>query len=255
MKSLDEYLEIANKITDLVGEYLVGEFGKVKELFLKGEKHYSIREDKAANDLYTDFLKKNTPEVGLYTEEGEQNLDGELVWTIDPLDGTSNYAIGNPFFNTQICLLKNKLPVVAVLDSPILKQRFSAVEGQGAHLNGEKIMISKVARLDLALLELGCGSDDQSREWLAKTLTQLVKQIRTPRIFGSGGLSLAFTAASIIDLHLCSGGSIWDHAPGVLLVKEAGGVVLNLEGRQWNIEDRTLIASNSDLVEQTLKLL
>jgi myo-inositol-1(or 4)-monophosphatase len=115
MKSLEEYLEIAQKITDLAGDFALENFGPFKQTFHKSGLEYGIEEDKQTNLLYEDFLKTHTPEVALYTEEGEKTLDNELVWTVDPIDGTSNYGVGNAYFNTQISLLKNHLPVIGII--------------------------------------------------------------------------------------------------------------------------------------------
>lgn len=255
MKTLDKYLDIANKITDLVGEYALKNFGGRKVTFHKAGLEYSVDEDKKANDLYEKFLKKETPEVALYTEEGEKNLDQDLVWTIDPIDGTSNYSLGIPFFNTQICLLKNKEPVVVVIFVPVLGQKFWAVKGQGAFFNGQKIKVTDKKDLEKSIFGISGGNTREDREWMGKNLKELLHYFRSPRVLSSTGVEMSYTASGIIDLFLSKGGATWDYAPGALLIREAGGVVLNLEGRQWKIEDRGLIASNEALIKQILELL
>lgn len=255
MKSLDEYLDIANKITDLVGEFALKNFGERKVTFHKKGLEYSVDEDKKANDLYEQFLKKETPEVALFTEEGEKNLTGELVWTVDPIDGTSNYSVGIPFFNTQICLIKNQQPVVAVIFVPALGQKFWAVKNQGAFFNGQKITISDQQDITQATFGVGGGNTREEKLWVGETLEKLLHYFRSPRVLSSTGVEMSYTASGIIDLFLSKGGAAWDYAPGALLIREAGGVVLNLEGREWEIEDRGLIASNEVLAKQVLELL
>lgn len=255
MKSLEEYLEIANKITDLVGKHALKKFGPIKESFHKAGLEYSIAEDKECNKLYEEYLKTHTPEVALYTEEGEKNLDSDLVWTIDPIDGTTNYSVGNAFWNTQICLLKNKEPVVAVIFAPALNQKFSAIKGKEAFLNDKKIEITQVKKLDEITFGIGKGNDPSDSVWLGETTPKLVQVTRSIRIFGSAGLDLAYVASGMLDLFIESGASTWDYAPGALLIREAGGMVLNFEGKDWTIDDKTLVASNETLVKQVLKLL
>lgn len=255
MKSLDDYLEIANKVTDLVGEFALKNFGEKKVTFHKAGLEYTIDEDKKANDLYEQFLKKETPEVVLYTEEGEKNLDSDLVWTIDPIDGTTNYSKGNPFWNTQICLLKNHQPVVSIVYAPALNQKFTARKGGGVFLNGKKIGISKVDSLEMATFVTSSGNRREDRVLMGKIIEKLLVAMKSPRIFSSIGLELSFTASSMIDLFWGSGASTWDYAPGVLLIREAGGIVLNFEGKDWTIDDKTLVASNEILAKQVLELL
>lgn len=256
MKSLEEYLEIALKATDEIGAHALKKFGPIKESFHKQGTEYGIEEDKECNALYIDFLKRETPEVGLYTEEGEQSLTEELVWTVDPIDGTSNYSLGNPFWNTQICLLKNKEPVVAVVFGPALNQKFWAVLGGGTFLNGKKIEISNLEKPEEKIVfGLGAGNTREEREWLGSVMEVFMKRFKSPRVLSATGLEMVYTAAGMIDIFFSKGASIWDYAPGVLIVRESGGVVLNFEGKDWTIDDETLVASNETLAKKVLELL
>lgn len=255
MKSLDEYLDIALKVSEKAGEHALKNFGPQKEKYHKKDLEYGIKEDKECNDIYEEFLRKETPEAALYTEEGEQNLDSDLVWVIDPIDGTTNYSAGNPFWNSQICLLKNNEPMVAVIFAPALDQKFSTKKGNGAFLNGKKIIISHVKKLDRTTFSITTGNNRSARVWLGETMIKLLPVLKSPRIFSSCGLEIAYTAASIIDLFLAFDANLWDYAPGVLMIREAGGVVLNTKGEEWTIKDRTLVASNKVLVQKVLKLL
>lgn len=255
MKSTEEYLEIASKVTDLAGEFAMENFGPFKQTFHKSGLEYGIEEDKKCNELYEKFLKEQTPEVSLYTEEGEKNLGDELTWTVDPIDGTSNYGVGNAYFNTQIALLKNREPILGIIYAPILKQKFIAVKDQGAKLNGRQIQVSQNTKLSSTTFAVGKGKDPKLHKKFMDTTDALLKASRSIRVFGSAGLELAYTAAGMIDYFVCFGANIWDYAPGVLLVKEAGGVALNLQGSEWGLDDEHILASNPQIAEQVLKLL
>src|SRR3990172_3448656 len=87
------------------------------------------------------------PEISLYTEEGEKNLDSDLVWVVDPIDGTSNYRVGNPFYGTQICLLYRNDPLISIISAPSLKQTFRAIKGKGSFLNNNKIKVTPLVNL------------------------------------------------------------------------------------------------------------
>ncbi|MBI2022785.1 inositol monophosphatase [Candidatus Daviesbacteria bacterium] len=254
-KSLEEYFKLADKAVDLAGEFIAKNFGTKKKSFHKVGLEYGIEEDKKSNSIYEDFLKKETPEVALFTEEGEQVKGTSLFWTVDPIDGTTNYSRGNPMFNSQIALIKDGEPVVAIVYSPILKQKFSAIKGQGAFLNGEKIEVSKVGAEEETIFGLSSGNTREDRIWLGDTYLKLAQVLKTPRIFSSAGLELAYTASGLIDLYVSRGANLWDYAPGVLLIREAGGVVLNLNGKDWTVNDRILIAGNEVLVKHALDIL
>ncbi len=256
MKSHKDYFEIAEKINNEVSVYLSDNFGPVKEMTQKAGSHYSIKEDLVANQMYEEFLRKETPEVALYTEEGERNLASDLVWVIDPIEGTSNYRSGNPFFATQIVLVEKNEPVVSVVNSPILKQKFTAIKGQGAFLNEEKIKPTSQVELPKSLVEMGRGTADADKDWYVDTLGKIIKKVKTCRSFGSAGLCLSYTAAGIFDVYINNGSQIYDLVSGALIATEAGASVLNFEGRKWSITDGdNIVVSNSELSQQILKLI
>jgi myo-inositol-1(or 4)-monophosphatase len=258
MKSLDYYLNLAREIAHQVGDLLVESFGQNQELIYHpadGDLNYSIELDKKANDLYEQFLKKHTQEIALMTEEGEQRLSEEMMWVVDPLDGSSNFKAGIPLFNTQITLIKQKEPVVTVIYLPLLNEEYSAKKSGGAFLNGQPIKVSDLTGLNKAMLALGKGHTQQSLVGMSQILSQFSEKIRSVRIFSSDGVDLAYVAAGKIDLYILNEAYLWDLAPGVLLVREAGGKVVNLDGHEWGIEDNSLIAGNSELVDQALKVL
>jgi myo-inositol-1(or 4)-monophosphatase len=251
----EDYLKIALEVSEKAGEYLVSVFGEEKEMFHKEHAHYGIKEDKIANDLYEKFLKEKTPEIGLYTEEGEQDLSKDLVWVVDPIDGTSNFRVANPFFNTQIALLDKGEPVVAVVFAPILNQRFQAIKNMGAFLNGKKISVTSLTEMQKSIISIQKGPKPEDSEWVAKVMGKVLPHLRSYRNNGSTGVELCFVAAGMFDGMINHGSALYDYAPGVLLVREAGGVVTNFEGKDWTIEDRNLVASNLQLKEQILKIL
>lgn len=256
MKSHKDYFEIAEKINNKVASFLLDNFGSTKEMTQKEGSHYGIKEDLTANQMYEDFLRKETPEVALYTEEGERNLSADLVWVIDPIEGTSNYRSGNPFFATQIALVEKNEAVVSIVNSPALDKKFTAVKNQGAFLNGQKISPTSERILEKSLVEMGRGTTNEDKDWYVETLGKIIKKVKTCRSFGSAGLSLAFTACGIFDIYINNGSHIYDLASGALIAKEAGAKVVNFGGRPWSITDGdNILVSNSELSDQILNLI
>jgi len=250
-KSREEYLDIAKIVAGQAGKFLKSRFGGIKEMSEKETGHFEIPEDKQTNEIYEKYLKKVTPEIGLYSEESERNLTQDLTWVIDPIEGTSNYRIGVPFFATQICLVEKGELVVAVINAVCTDNMYWAIKGKGAFQNNSSIKIGK-ERLNRGLVAV-------ERGWGNNFANEAVKQFggrsRTIRWYGATGLSMAFTAAGGIDLYLNKGSNLYDYAPGVLLVRESGGVVWNLAGEEWNINSREVIAGNREIVEEGLEVL
>ncbi|MFA5024395.1 MAG: inositol monophosphatase family protein [Patescibacteria group bacterium] len=250
MKTFNEYYEIAKEAAERASVFLRGNYGPAKEMTLKEGTHYSINDDLLSNEIYEKFLRERTPEVAIYTEEGERNLNSDLVWVIDPIEGTSNYRVGIPLFATQICLLYKGEPVVAVIQAPVLNLLFTAQKGEGAYLNGQKITVSSISELKLAML----GYNKGLRHLEASNhINKLIPQFRTIRNFGVAGIDLVFAASGKLDLVMNANSELYDYAPGVLLVREAGGRVTNFAGVDWKTNDKTLIAANKKLLTAALE--
>jgi myo-inositol-1(or 4)-monophosphatase len=252
---LARYENTAGEINSLAAEFLKSHFGTPKTSTHKSDSHYGIQEDLEANKMYEDYLRKNTPEVALFTEEGERNLDNEFVWVVDPIEGTSNYKSCNPFWATQIALLQDGEPVISVVNAPVLGQKFTAVKGEGAYLNGIKIKPTSLKELNLALIDMCRGTKDIDKEWMASTLSKVIKHVRTNRVFGSSGLQTAYSASGITDIFINNGSQLYDILPGILIAREAGASVLNFNGGEWTSEDSGYIVSNKILAEAVIKLL
>jgi len=255
MVSSEKYLKIANKVVDAAADYLIKKFGSIKTMSHKEGSHYGIREDIECNRLYEKLLTRYTPEFSLYTEEGKKSLENEYVWVVDPIEGTSNYSVGNPFFATQICLLSRKEPVISVVYAPLLKQRFIATKGGGAFLNNNQVFVDILEDMKRAVLVVGKGTNPQDTDWYIDTIAKVLKSVRTVRNFGSCGLEMSYVASGKLDIYLNHGSQIYDCAPGVLMIREGGGKVLNYRGEEWSLKDKDLIAANKTLVNKVLRII
>ncbi|MDO8340368.1 MAG: inositol monophosphatase family protein [Candidatus Woesebacteria bacterium] len=255
MTDIKELFSTAEEIADEVSMFLQDNFGSKKEMTHKTDSHYGIDDDIKCNEMYESYLKINTPQIALFTEEGEQNLNSEYVWVVDPIEGTSNYRAGNPFFATVIALLHNNEPVLSIVNAPILKQKFYAIQNKGAYLNGNKISPTKLDELDKALVDFGRGMKKIDKEWYVRTISKLNNHIRTNRTFGACGLDICYCAAGITDVYINSGSQIYDYLAGAFISKEAGAEVLNFMGNNWTISDKDFLVSNKTLSNAIIKLL
>ncbi len=252
---LDKYLNVAVNVSLQAGEFLIHNFGDLKKRYHARGTHYTTHEDKESNQIYLDYLGKYTPEVQISTEETEDTLTNDLMWVIDPIEGTSNFGSGIPYFATQLCLIKNKEPLLSVVNAPILNQLFTCIKDQGAYLNGKQITVNKLSNLKKSMPSITKGTKQEDLIWFGKMLPELLTHVRTIRGFGSTGLELAYVAAGKIDFHINKGSRYYDYLPSVLLVREAGGVVLNHLGKQWSLSDNALIAGNKRMATQALSII
>jgi myo-inositol-1(or 4)-monophosphatase len=213
--------------------------------------------DRAAEDAILSVLHEAYPTHGFIAEEsGPKNADAEFVWVIDPLDGTTNFLHGFPQYCVSIGLLHKGVPNQAVVFDPNRNELFTAGKGVGAYLNDRRIRVTKVDRLENALMGTGFpyreigGIDEYMR--MFKNMTVSCSGIRRP---GAAALDLAWVAAGRLDGFWEIGLSPWDMAAGALLVREAGGLVGDLNGEDKHLDSGRIVASNGKIFAAILKTL
>jgi myo-inositol-1(or 4)-monophosphatase len=213
--------------------------------------------DHAAEDAIISILREAYPDHGILAEEsGPRDADAEYVWVIDPLDGTTNFLHGFPQYCVSIGLLHKGVPQQAVVYDPNRNELFTATRGVGAYLNDRRIRVTKVDRLEDALMGTGfpfrevSHLDDYLR--MFRNMTVSCSGIRRP---GAAALDLAWVAAGRLDGFWEIGLSPWDMAAGALLVREAGGLIGDLEGEDLFMESGRVVASNGKLFAAILNAL
>jgi len=213
--------------------------------------------DHAAEEAIIGVLREAYPSHGILAEEsGAQDLDAEFIWVIDPLDGTTNFLHGFPQYCVSIGLLHKGVPNQAVVFDPNRNELFTASKGVGAYLNDRRIRVSKVDKVEDALMGTGFPFrevghlDDYLR--MFKNVTLNCAGVRRP---GAAALDLAWVAAGRIDGFWEIGLSPWDMAAGALLVREAGGLIGDLEGEDKFMDSGRVVASNGKIFSALLQLL
>ncbi len=251
MENLEQYLEAAKRAAHLAGDFLKKGYASFDPMFVKNGHEYYILADVECEKIYKEFLKKKTPEVDFFAEEAGGKISN-LCWAVDPIDGTSNYRVGIPFFSTQIVLLEDGVPVVSVVHNPILNHEFTAIKDGGAFLNGRMIFCSEVEEIKKSLLIVAKGGSNRRA---GEIITHFGDAVRTVRLYGATSVDLSYVAAGKFDITINYGSKLYDYAPGVLLMREAGGAVKNMKGEEWTIDDDNLVASNKCLMPQVLEIL
>ena len=243
-------LNIALRAARQAGEHIVRASDRLDIIAVseKGSNDYVTEVDKAAEDIIIKLLHKTYPDHGFLAEEsGAQNEDADYCWIIDPLDGTTNFVRGIPHYAVSIaCQYQGRLEH-AVVYNPVTREEFTASRGRGAQLNGRRIRVSSRTNLDGALLGTGIPFHSHQSDKLQgylQTLGELAPQTAGIRRAGSAALDLAYVACGRLDGYFEYGLMPWDMAAGALLVREAGGVVLDFDGGETWFDHGNLLAGN-----------
>jgi myo-inositol-1(or 4)-monophosphatase len=223
----------------------------------KGEIDLVTEVDRSCEELIVGSLEAAYPENGFLAEEGEHR-GGSLPykWIVDPLDGTTNYAHGFPWFGVSIALEHEGEVLVGVVYHPMMDELFTAVRGAGAYLNGNRIQVSKRQPLRSSLLATGFPYDlarDNENNFDNFCNFQLAaRAVRRP---GAAALDLAYVAAGRFEGYWECKLKPWDVAAGSLLVREAGGTVTNHAGLPYSVYDHRILASNGAIHQEMLVVL
>lgn len=192
----------------------------------------------------------------LSEEQGGDSLNSEYIWVIDPLDGTTNYAHGYHRFCISIALVSKGKPVLGVVLDAIANEMFHAVRGQGAFLNGKKIKVSEVSKINDSLLVTGFSYDRGQK--LCDNLAIFEKILPYPhavRVDGSAALDLCYVASGRFDGFWERRLNAWDIAAGSLILEEAGGRVTDFKGDPIPLDRKEMWASNGKVHNQFLAII
>jgi len=229
------------------------------EVLAKGVNDFVSEVDINAEREITYQLRKAYPDHAVYGEEGglTGDEDAEYRWIIDPLDGTTNFVRGIPHYAISIaCLHKGKPEHALVLD-PVRREEFTASRGRGAQLNGRRIRVSKRSTLDDALLGTGIpfkNHCDDKLESYSKSIEVLAGQCAGIRRAGAASLDLAYVAAGRLDAFWEIGLAPWDIAAGALLIREAGGLVADIDASDNYLDSGNIVCGSPKCFKAVLQV-
>ncbi len=252
-----EHLEAASAAAKESGRILMEEFGRRPEVYYKGRINLVTDVDRRSEAAIVAFLHHRFPDYTILSEEGE-GYEGkrEASWIVDPLDGTTNYAHGFPFFAVSIALQQRGKLRCGVVYDPLREEWFRAAEGGGAYLNDEPIHVSDTDLLQEALLCTGFPYDLKEHfEMNLNHFRNFSMQARAVRRPGAASLDLSYVAAGRLDGFWEFKLKPWDMAAGALLVAEAGGTVSDAGGGPLDVFGDEIVASNSRIHQSMLDVL
>ncbi|MHB2025911.1 MAG: inositol monophosphatase family protein [Elusimicrobiota bacterium] len=220
------------------GEALRRRFGKVLIRY-KGRSNLLTEADLESQKIILKIIRRAFPSHDWRAEENDSRSSGSaFLWLIDPLDGTTNYAHGYPACCVSIALLYKNKPLAAGIYDPFRDERFIALAGRGARLNGRPIRVSKNKTLAKSLLITGFPYDRAEKaDFYVRFFKDFLGRCHDIRRSGSAALDLAWIAAGRGDGYWEFNLSPWDVAAGLLIVREAGGLVTNFSGGTWDDPD------------------
>ncbi|THF78725.1 inositol monophosphatase family protein [Cohnella fermenti] len=258
------FTAVAVNCASKAGEWIKSRIGRFAEPDLKYSMHDLVTEvDKGSERLIRNLIGTHFPTHSFLGEEGvepgpeasalalERVSDAEYLWIVDPIDGTTNYVHGFPFFSVSIALAYRGQVIVGVVYDPSRDELFVAERGKGAYVHGKRMSVSEEGALRQSLVATGLPADHEDA--LPRNLRQiqaLAPQVRNLRIAGSAALHMAYVAAGRLSGFWEVGLNSWDLAAGSLLVEEAGGVVGDQAGGSYHLGVRDVLASNGHIQEE-----
>jgi myo-inositol-1(or 4)-monophosphatase len=241
----NQFLEAAVETAMEAGGLLLAEFDRPAKISYKGEVDLVTQADRRSEQAIVARLRSFFPKHAIVAEEGGgQEGDSPYRWIVDPLDGTTNFAHGYPCFAVSIGLEEAGELVVGAIYQPVTKELFTTARGEGAYLNEKRIQVSSIDHLSTSLLATGFPSAKRARNPNIHYYWDFTLRSHGVRRDGSAALDLASVACGRFDGFWEFGLHSWDTAAGVLLVREAGGVVTTFSGRPYRVDDYETLASN-----------
>tara|TARA_Y100001936_G_scaffold240354_1_gene274670 strand:+ start:722 stop:1462 length:741 start_codon:yes stop_codon:yes gene_type:complete len=243
MKSISANLNIMIKACEKASKFLIRDFGEIENLQVskKGPKDFVTNSDIKIEKIIIEELNKARPSYSILSEEKgfKKNKDQDNTWIIDPIDGTINFLHGIPHFAISIALKYKNEIVSGIVFDPIKDEMFYAEKNNGAFFNNQRIRVSKKNKIEDCLFVTGNK---------IKIIPDLIY-----RKTGSAALDMAYVAAGRYDGYFQHDINLWDIAAGIILVKEAGGIMSEIDLSNNYI--KKIIVSSTDISEKLLKKL
>lgn len=258
------YTAVAINCAAKAGEWIKSKLGSVNQYDTKYSMNDLVTEfDKGSERMIRNLIATHFPDHDFLGEEGvepgpEASLkairelaDSEYLWIVDPIDGTTNYIHGFPFYSVSIALAHRGQVIVGVVYDPSRDELFVAERGKGAYVHGRKMQVSAESALSNSLIATGYPVDPHhALPANMKEIQALAPKVRNLRNLGSAALQLAYVAAGRLSGYWEHNLSAWDLAAGSLLIEEAGGRITDLSGQPYHLAVRDICASNKSIHEE-----
>jgi len=253
----DRFKKVAAAAAVSAGNYIAKNVGKIKSIRYKGETNIVTDIDKRAEDIIIGAIKKSYPRHNFLAEEKTYlKRESDFTWIIDPIDGTTNFLHGFPFFCVSVALAYREKVIVGVVYDPSKNELFHAEHKKGAFLNRKRIRVSGVREVKKALLSTGFAYNvKKAKRNNVNNFAKFLKTSQAIRRPGSAALDICYVACGRFDGFWELRLSPWDTAAGFRIVEEAGGRVTKFDGTKYTIYDQEILVSNSRIHARMVKTL
>jgi myo-inositol-1(or 4)-monophosphatase len=251
----NQFLDVAIKAVKKAGEILLESYGKTRRT-LKSDQSVVTEADLKADSLIKSIIEEKFPNHSILSEEsGRTTKASDYLWVIDPLDGSTNFSVQNPFFDVSIALLNKQQPLIGVVYSPFQNELFVAKRNEGAYLNDNLINVDKDSTLEESFIAFCNGRKRQSREQMIKIYSKLKIKNNVVRQVGAAALELCYVASGRFGAFIMPGVNSWDIAAGALIVQEAKGIVTDFHNNRFSIDSNNVLASSPSLHARLLRII
>ena len=240
--------EVALHCAEAASTIMREAFGIASVSGVKGRGNVVTETDLASERAVMAILREEFPDHAILSEEtaGTTRSDG-WMWVIDPIDGTKNFSRAIPHFGFNLALCFANEPLVGVATHPMVNETYLAVSGEGTTLNGRRVAVTDCPTVAEAVVAIDMGYDAERAARQLQLARHLWPGMQSLRTSGSAALGFAFVAAAKWDIYVHSDLQPWDIAAGLILVREAGGVVRDRTGAEATIYSREAVATNQTL--------
>ena len=236
------------------GDIIRWRFYTQKEIRFKSRANPVTDVDVESERAILKMLRHEYPDFSFLSEESEPVVtESSYTWIIDPLDGTRNYVLGVPHIAVNIALARQGEVLLGVTHDPMRNETFTAEKGEGAYLNGAPISASAKEEVPQCLLGFDIGVVDERAAMALDLVRSLWPGLQSIRIMGSAALGLAYAACGRMDIYFHHHVSPWDIGPGLLLMSEAGGTMVDRHGHPATLDSASVGASSPGLISQFLE--
>jgi myo-inositol-1(or 4)-monophosphatase len=255
---LDALVAQAAAILDAAAKPFIEGHGAESAVQKKGN-DFATEVDLAIERQVVEALTTKTG-IDVHGEEfGGADLDSPLVWVLDPIDGTFNYAAGSPMAAILLGLVRDGEPIAGLTWVPFTGERFTGVLGKPLRRDGVEQPRLHTAKLADSIIGVGTFNiDSRGRvpgRYRLAVIENLSRRCSRMRMHGATGIDLAYTAAGILGGAISFSGHVWDHAAGVALVRAAGGLVTDLAGDDWTVNSRSALVAAPGVHGELLEIL
>jgi myo-inositol-1(or 4)-monophosphatase len=264
-RALAEQLQrMARQAAFRAGQVISEKYGRLREVRSKGPRDLVTDADTAAQRAAIEVILERYPDHGILAEEdpgahpdehGHWQIPDGIVWIIDPLDGTTNYAGQLPLVSVSIGVAIDGVPVAGIIYDPLREEMFEGVQGAGATLNGRPLPRLTHVPLADSVVCLDWAREPERRSLAVTSVTALAPVCRTLRALGSAALGLAYIASRRVEAYFHYGIQPWDCAAGAAIIPEIGGKLLTPHGEGWQLGDMTLLAGHPALLDEIVAIL